>query len=513
MAKTAVIIGSGPAGLTAAYELAQRTDIKPVVIEASDGVGGISRTFEYKGNRVDIGGHRFFTKSDRVLEWWLNLLPLERGADNPNGPDPETEDRVMLIQRRISRIYFLRKFFDYPVNFTLQTLLNLGPAKAARIVLSYLRSLLFPIRNVRNLEQLMINRFGRELYNTFFKSYTEKVWGAPCDKISSEWGVQRIKDLSIAKAALHFLRNLFVRDNSIRQESTSTSLIEYFMYPKFGPGQMWTEAARVVQEKGGEIYFNTRVNGVFTEGNRVTGVRLIDAASGTERMMDADYVFSSMPIADLIATITPTPPEEVREVAAGLQYRDFIAVGLLVKKLKIRNDAPGADKDALIQDTWIYIQEREVQMGRLQIFNNWSRYMIQDPENTVWLGVEYFCNKGDDLWVKTDDDLIRFAVDELAKIDIIEKDDALDGVVLRMSGTYPAYVGAYDRFDVIRSFVDEFENLFLVGRNGMHRYNNQDHSMLTAMTAVDNIINGVASKQNIWDVNLEQEYHEDNARC
>ena len=461
----------------------------PIVFEMSGDVGGISKTVVYKGNRIDLGGHRFFTKSDRVLAWWLKLLPMD---------DPEQRDSVMLVRTRVSRIYFLRAFFEYPITLTPETLFKLGFGKAFRIAFSYLRSLLFPIKPVENIEHLMINRFGRELYNTFFKSYTEKVWGVSCDQISADWGLQRIKDLSIAKAVLHFLTQRFRRGGGIRQKETSTSLIEQFMYPKLGPGQLWEEAARVITDKGGEILFHHRVMAIHAEGARVIGVTAVDQRSGESLSFPADYVFSTMPIKELIHVLDAPVPDEVRRVADGLQYRDLMVVGLLVRRLKI-GDVP---------DTWIYIQEPEVKLGRMQIFNNWSRYMVADPERTLWLGLEYFCNEGDELWRKSNKEFLAFAVDELAAIDIIDKEDVLDGVVLRAPKTYPAYVGAYEQFPVVRAYLDAFENLFLVGRNGMHRYNNQDHSMLTAMTAVDNILAGITGKDNIWDVNTEQEYHE-----
>ncbi len=504
MGKTAIVIGAGPAGITAAYELAHRTDIKPIVLEASGDIGGISKTVEYKGNRIDVGGHRFFTKSARALEWWLKLLPLET---LPGGPDPERDDRVMLVRKRISRIYFLRKFFDYPVTLTPETLFKLGLFKSFKIGLSYLRSAFFPIRDVRNIEQLMINRFGRELYDTFFKSYTEKVWGVPCDQISADWGLQRIKDLSVAKAILHFLVAPFRRSASIRQEDTSTSLIEYFMYPKLGPGQMWNEAAKAMVAKGGEVRLGQHVTGVRTSGTRVTGVVVKDEATGEETYIEADYVFSTMPVRELIAGMEAPVPVDVRRVAEGLQYRDFIEVGLLVRKLNLPDAVGGT-----IPDTWIYVQEPEVRLGRMQLFNNWSRHMVHDPDHTLWLGLEYFCSEGDDLWRKPDAEFLEFAQRELASIDIIDTADVLDGVVLRMKKTYPAYVGTYEQFDIVRAFLDGFENLFPIGRNGMHRYNNQDHSMLTAMTAVDNIVAGIATKDNIWAVNTEQEYHEENGK-
>jgi protoporphyrinogen oxidase len=517
--KKAIIIGAGPAGLTAAYELLTRTDVQPVIVERSDYMGGISRTVRHNGNRIDIGGHRFFSKSDRVMEWWLSRMPLAQNGDGPQQityhgmsrqigekaasaatPEPAS-DRVMLVRNRKSRIYFLRKFFDYPISLTKDTLMKLGLVRVFRVGFSYLRSAIFPLRNVQNLEQFFINRFGRELYRTFFKSYTEKVWGVPCDQISAEWGEQRIKGLSIKKTITHFLRQTFRKSSSITQKKTETSLIERFLYPKFGPGQMWESVAEQVINMGGEIITNCDVAGVHCQGEKVLSITASDK-QGNKRELAGDYFFSTMAIKDLIRAMDMPIPANVKEVSEGLIYRDFITVGLLVRKLKVTEK-----NKKLIEDNWIYIQEPDVLAGRLQIFNNWSPYMVANPDY-VWIGVEYFCYEVDELWKKPDTEMAAFARDELDKIDIIEKEDVLDSVVIHMPKTYPAYFGTYDRFDEIRKFVDNFSNLFLVGRNGMHRYNNQDHSMLTAMLAVDNIIAGRTDKSNLWDVNTEMEYHE-----
>ena len=517
--KQAIIIGAGPAGLTAAYELLHKTDIKPIVFEATQDIGGISKTVNYKGNRIDIGGHRFFSKSDRVMEWWRNIMPLQGapardalcptddGSLSPGGPDPEKDDKVMLVRSRLSRIFFMRKFFDYPISLNLDTVFNLGLIRMGRMGMSYIRARLLPIRQEKSLEDFLINRFGRELYATFFEDYTEKVWGVPCHRIKPEWGAQRIKGLSITKALLHAARGLFKKDASIDQKGTETSLIDRFLYPKFGPGHLWEEVARIVRDKGGEIHLGQRVTGLHTGDGRITAVELTDDATGEVRSQSGDYFFSTMPVKELISAMDTGVPSDVRDVADGLVYRDFMTVGLLLSKLKIGNRTKRQTLNNIVPDNWIYIQEPEVRVGRLQIFNNWSPYMVADPDK-VWIGMEYFCNVGDDLWSKPDEEFARFAADELASIDIIDRRDVLDTVVIRMPNTYPAYFGTYDRFDVIRSFVDSIGNLFLIGRNGMHRYNNQDHSMLTAMTAVENVVNGVEAKDNIWAVNVEQEYHE-----
>ena len=515
--KTAVIIGAGPAGLTAAYELLTRSDVHPVVLEKSSYMGGISRTVNYKGNRIDIGGHRFFSKSDRVMEWWLQHLPMEqreaaRATISYHNMQREvaatpgstlSPDDVMLVRKRKSRIYYLRKFFEYPIQLSLQTLRNLGVLRSLRIMFSYARSMMFPPKVVQTLEQFFIKRFGRELYLTFFKSYTEKVWGVPCDQISAEWGEQRIKGLSIKKAIAHVLRQAFRKRSDVAQKDTETSLIEQFLYPKHGPGQMWETVAKKVIQMGGEIITGFDVRHLHCAHGRVVSVGGVDQ-SGEWREIAGDYFFSTMPVKELIGALDAEVPENVKEVSQGLLYRDFVTVGLLVKKLKIKSE----DRHSkLIEDNWIYIQEPDVMAGRLQIFNNWSPGMVADSE-TVWIGVEYFCYESDDLWKKPDAEMTDFARLELAKIGIIEAEDVLDATVLRMPKTYPAYFGTYSRFHEVREYLDGFANLFLVGRNGMHKYNNQDHSMLTAMVAVDKIIAGNADKAEIWDVNTEMEYHE-----
>nr|WP_246408894.1 NAD(P)/FAD-dependent oxidoreductase [Granulicella aggregans] len=576
MGKTAVIIGAGPAGLTAALELLRRTDIKPIILEASNEIGGISRTIKYKGNRMDIGGHRFFSKSDRVMQWWMDLMPPELAAGGlavpeaeisyqgkrrvvtvpahlteepplrglgPLQHEPEAEqgddayeeaptvgevietvevtpscdpDLVMLIRPRKSRIYYLRKFFDYPIKLTANTLENLGIARTIRVGVSYVKSRFFQIKPEKSLEDFLINRFGRELYLTFFKSYTEKVWGTPCDKISAEWGAQRIKGLSLTTAVKHFLKKTFSAKKptgDLAQKGTDTSLIERFMYPKFGPGQLWEHVADEIIRLGGEIHMNGKVDRIeaipgdkMTHAARqVTAVEIVDNA-GQRQRYEGDYYFSTMPMRELVSAIKMTGydvPHNVQEVSEGLEYRDFITVGLLADRLKVRESDGG-----LLKDTWIYVQEPDVLLGRLQIFNNWSPYLVSDPTK-VWIGLEYFCYETDDLWKMEDEALKRFAIEEVAKIGILDANAVSDGHVVRVPKTYPAYFGTYDRFGELREFTDSFENIFLVGRNGMHKYNNQDHSMLTAMSVVDGLVAGYVDKAALWSINTEQEYHEE----
>jgi len=526
MSKTAIIIGAGPAGLTAAYELVTRTDIKPIIIEQSNDIGGISKTVVYNGNRMDIGGHRFFSKSDIVMKWWQKILPIQ-GSDSKDdirknlsfqkkrtqvkiskgGPNPEKTDKVMLIRNRLSRIFFLRNFFDYPITLNGKTISNLGIIRIIKIGWTYLWVKIFPVKNINSLEDFFISRFGKELYKTFFKDYTEKVWGVPCTKIAADWGAQRIKELSVSRALLHALKSIFKNEKSIEQKNTDTSLIEQFMYPKLGPGQMWETVARIIEEKGGLIIKNSEVVELNIADNQVKELSYLNRTTNIKSKITGDYFFSTMPVKDLLNAMGNIVPSIVKTVGDGLQYRDFITVGLLLNKLKIKNKTKIVTLNGLVPDTWIYIQERDVKIGRLQIFNNWSPYMVADVEK-VWIGLEYFCNEGDELWEKKDDEFIQFAINELQSIDIIDKKEVLDSTLIRMPKTYPAYFGTYSQFNVIRDFTDKIENLFLVGRNGMHKYNNQDHSMLTAITAVDNIISGKKSKENIWSINTEEEYHE-----
>src|SRR6266404_832091 len=512
--RVAVIAGAGPAGLTAALELLRRSDITPIVFETDTQVGGISKTVNYRGNRMDLGGHRFFSKSDWVMRWWQEILPVAEGQTQPSSalrvhyqgqsrdlePEvlaPASSDAVMLVRRRLSRIFYRRRFFDYPLTLNASAVKNLGLVEAFKIGLSYSRAQLKSRSPEITLEDFLINRFGSRLYRTFFKDYTEKVWGVPCEEISAEWGAQRIRGLSVAKAIAHALTGPFRGSSDAAQKGTETSLIERFLYPKFGPGQMWEEVSRRVATLGGAVHLRQRVVALEHVAGKIVSVDVLDETTGAVRRMACDYFLSTLPVKDLVAMLKPED-SRIAQVAANLPYRSFMTAGLLLRTMRGRPTPT---------DNWVYIQEPDVRIGRLQIFNNWSPALVADP-NTVWLGLEYFCDQGDDLWVMEDGEFLNFAGGELEKIGLIDRNDVIGGTVVRVPGAYPAYFGAYRQFGELRNYLDQFSNLYPIGRNGMHRYNNQDHSMLAANAAVNAIAKG-APKEAIWNVNAEESYHEE----
>jgi len=516
-----VIIGAGPAGLTAAHELQRAGHFDVTVVEASDSVGGLSRTVDYRGYRMDLGGHRFFSRSDWVMAWWRQMLPIDPAAladgtavrlgyrsrqrDLDVTPDaPATNGdpgNVLLVRKRLSRIYHRRRYFDYPLRVDFRTIGRLGWWRSAAAGLSYLVAQAFPRRPERHLEDFLVNRFGKRLFEAFFKSYTEKVWGVPCTAISADWGAQRIKGLSLTRAVL----NSVARGLGLARGNAPVSLVEHFLYPRLGPGQLWEEVARRVVASGGKLAMRHRVERIAIEGGRVVAIDVRVAEGEALTSYPCDYAISSMPIRDLIACIDPPPPAAVRDVAARLPYRDFIVVGLVVRRAVPGTPAGGLD---LPPDNWIYIQEPDVRLGRVQIMNNWSLDLVPDP-STAWLGLEYFCAEGDDLWSLDDAALLALAKRELQQIGLVVAADVLDGVVIRVPKAYPAYVGAYAQFGVVRDWLDAIPNLFLVGRNGMHRYNNQDHSMLTAKAAVDAIVAGRSDKAPLWSINVDDDYIEE----
>ena len=478
MKKLVLIIGAGPAGLTAAFELSKDSQFEVVVVEQSSDLGGISKTVNYKGNRIDIGGHRFFSKSKRVMEWWLERLPIS--------------EEGMLIRNRKSSILYKSKYFDYPLNLSFKTLKKLGFVKTLKVGFSFLLSIFKSDKKAINLEEFFIARFGNELYQTFFKNYTEKVWGKKCSEINADWGAQRIKDLSLGKAILSVFKP---KSTDLYQKDTSTSLIEEFLYPKYGPGMMWETVAKQVKENGGKIFKNTQVVGFEMTDNIISKVKF--KQDGDNLSISVDFVISSMPMKFLLRGLKEKISDDSLKIAENLEYRDFIMIGLLFKKDK---------KEP--KDNWIYLHDENIKASRLQIFNNWSPYMVENEQENLWIGLEYFCQESDEIWTLDDQSLFNLAIDDFEKTGITTSSGLLDAIVIRMPKTYPSYTGVYEKFEKLRTEMENFPNLFLIGRNGMHKYNNQDHSMLTAMRVVEKIQSGDTSKADIWEINTEMEYHE-----
>lgn len=520
-----LIIGAGPAGLTAAYELLTNrlpgsssvdNDYEVIVFEESEAMGGISKTVNYNGNRMDMGGHRFFSKVPEVNEWWEKMLPEQAfptyddillGRSMPlakSGPNPEKEDRVMLNRNRVSRIYFNRKFFDYPISLKFETLKNMGFGTTIVVGFSYLKSLIHK-RREDSLEDFYINRFGKKLYSMFFENYTENLWGRNPSEIAPDWGSQRVKGLSII-AILKDVFGKMLPGNKNRK--VETSLIEQFKYPKLGPGQLWDVTAEEIEKLGGKILKNSRVTG-FTknEHNHITA--LTYERDGVTDTMEGDIFISSMPVKDLVGGMNDVP-EDMAAIAAGLPYRDYMTLGVLVPKLNLKNKTKMKTVGNIVPDCWIYVHDRSVKLGRLQIYNNWSPYMIKDLEHTVWVGLEYFCNEGDSLWNMRDEEFTKLAVGEMVKMGLIDNEkQVLDTHAERVKKAYPAYFDTYKDMDKLIDYLNTIDNLYCVGRNGQHRYNNIDHSMCTSFEAVRNIKNGIRGRGNVWSVNTEQEYHEE----
>ncbi|MGE5645943.1 MAG: NAD(P)/FAD-dependent oxidoreductase [Acidobacteriota bacterium] len=462
-----VIIGAGPAGLTAAYELAKK-DVASVVLEKDSIVGGLARTAEYKGYLFDIGGHRFFTKVSLVENMWREVL----GAD-------------FITRPRLSRIYYNSKFFQYPLE-PRNALAGLGLLESARCGFSYVAARLRPEKPETNFEAWVSNRFGKRLYRTFFKTYTEKVWGIPCREIQAEWAAQRIRGLSMTSVIWNAIRP---KQNGNKQDVIKT-LIHEFEYPRRGPGMMWTKTKEAIERRGSEVVFQAPVEKIVWEPGRVTAVH----AGG--RVYQGEHFISSMPIRELIERMEPAPPDYLRAAAADFNYRDFLTVALMVR-----------DKD-LFPDNWIYVHDSKVKVGRIQNYNNWSPEMVPDPETTC-LGLEYFCFEGDGLWSMPDRELVELGKRELAALGLLDPAKVFDGTVLRIEKAYPIYDANYRRgVDAVRRFLKTVPNLQLAGRNGMHRYNNQDHSMLTAMLAARNIL---GARYDLWQVNVDENYHEEGA--
>ncbi len=459
-----IIAGAGPAGLTAAYEACKK-GLNAVVFEKEGEVGGISKTVDFSDYLFDVGGHRFFTKYEEVQKIWNEIL----------GDD-------FLIRPRLSRIYYNNKFFYYPLK-PLNALKNLGLINSVSIVGSYIISQIRPYKDVKNFEEWISNKFGKKLFHIFFKTYTEKVWGIPCTEIQADWAAQRIKSLSLGKAILNSIGFL--------GKGRVTTLIDEFQYPRRGPGQMWNAARELIEKKGGKVKLNTPV--VRFNRKNDTVISLTIQNNGSLQEISGDHFLSTVPLRELVLGIKPDAPVEVLEAAQNLKYRDFFTVGLII------------DKPVIFPDNWIYIHSPEVRVGRIQNFKNWSPEMVPDPKMTT-LGLEYFCFDTDDIWKKGDEALIEMAKEEAVKLKFASRGQIIDGLVIRSPKTYPIYDEGYmERVDIIKSYLEGLKNFQTMGRNGLHRYNNQDHSMLSAMYAIRNIL---GEDHSVWDINIDDEYHE-----
>lgn len=507
MGKNVLIIGAGPAGITAGLELVQQ-GYGVTILEESGTIGGISKTVTHGENRMDMGGHRFFSKDERVMDWWFDLMPMQgSGAmddvllqravkTQEGGPNPEITDEAMLVRNRVSRIYYRQKFFDYPISMSWATIKNMGLFTTIKAGFSYLFSCVVK-KEETNLENFYINRFGKVLYGMFFEGYTEKLWGRHPREISADWGAQRVKGLSIIAIIKDIFGKIFGSKKAVE-----TSLIEEFYYPKFGPGHLWETAGKRITAQGGSILFHKKVDKIETSAGNICTVYAGDEA------FTADYVLSSMPVKDLIEAMQDVPAEPLR-VAKGLPYRDFVTVGLLLDELNLENKTKLKTLGNIVPDCWIYVQDVFVKLGRIQVFNNWSPYMVKNPEQNIWIGLEYFCTEGDAFWNMSEEACTAFAIAELVKMGVInDASQVKDSHREQVKKAYPAYFDTYDEMDTVIDYLNGFENLYCIGRNGQHRYNNMDHSMVTAFEAVKNITTGSKDKSNVWSVNTDEAYHE-----
>ena len=514
--KKVVIIGAGPAGLTAGYELLKKNkdDYEVIILEETNDIGGISKTVRYNGNRMDIGGHRFFSKNKKVMEFWQEIMPIQGmpAYDDKvlkrekklkfGGPDPEQEDKVFLIRDRVSRIYFLNKFFDYPVSLKLKTLRNIGLTRSLKVGFSYIKTIFFK-KKEDSLENFYINRFGKELYSMFFEKYTEKLWGRNPKEIPADWGIQRVKGVSITVVLKDGLKKIF----HIKNKKVETSLIEKFIYPKYGPGQFWEIVAEEFEKLGGKILKNYCVYKFINTDNFIKSIRC--KTLNGEQEVFGDIFISSMPLKNLVLGLEKNLPQNIKEYATGLSFLDFQTVGILVKKINLENKTKIKTLNNIIPDCWIYVHDQNATMLRFQIFNNWSPYLVKEPDKYIWIGLEYTCIEGDEKWNMSDEEFINFAIDEMVQMNIINKEDVIDAHREKIKKAYPTYFDTYSNLGEIIEYIDKYENLYCIGRNGQHRYNNMDHSMVTAFEAVNNIVTNNKNKFNIWNVNTEKEYHEE----
>jgi len=518
MSKNVVIVGAGPAGLTTAYYLLKNTNEKlnVILLEKEAMVGGISKTIDMDGYKIDTGIHRFFTKSDEVEKIWNELLPVQNKPAydellidkqreySKEGSNPENEDKSFLIKDRVTRIYYGKKFYDYPVAINYNTIKNLGFINIIKVGFSYIKSCLIKLPE-DSLENFYINRFGKTLYNMFFKSYTEKVWGLAPKNISADWGAQRVKGLSVGKAILEFFHK---PQDSKKGE---TSLISSFKYPKLGTGQMYEEMKNEIEKMGGKILFNSSIDEFICENNKIKKIKYHN--KNKEKTLNVDILVSSMPIKDLFMQFSGIDiPKNIFDIATNLPYRNFMAVGFLVDDFKLKNKTKIKTLMDVIPDSWIYIHEPSLKVGRLQIFNNWSPYLFKNKEeckDKVMCTLEYFSSDNDVYWNMSDKDFIEFATKEAIELGLFDRKNILKTIRIKIDKAYPAYFGTYKDFDKVKDFLNNIDNLYCIGRNGQHRYNNMDHSILTGIEAAKSIMNNSRNKDIIWKVNTEKDYHEE----
>ncbi len=512
-----LIIGAGPAGLAAAYKLVKSPETEIIIWDKNAQVGGISQTIQNNGWRFDLGPHRFFTKNKEVNDFWEEILPLQGvptqedlrwQKHNPlsqklNAPDPEKDDRVMLSKNRYTRMFFQGKFFDYPLKLNLSNIFKLGLLQGALIFLSYLKTKISPCRPEISLEDFYINRFGKKLYQFFFKDYTEKVWGLPCSQIPKEWGAQRVKDLSLTK----MINDFITKTIGIKPKNQFTSLTAHFSYPKYGAGHFYQTLADDLTKKGVTITLNTKLTELTYVNNQIKKAHGQNKAGQTIETTEISEVISTMPIKDLIASLNPVAPLEISKIAQTLPYRNSIIVAVLYKKLNLKNTSRLKTRADIIPDNWIYVQDSTVKLGRLSIFNNFSEFML---ENRDWplMSLEYFCNDDDILWQQSSAEIIQLAKLELEKTQIANEIDFIEARVVKVEKSYPAYFGAYASFPEIKKYLAGFTNLFPAGRNGQHKYNNMDHSIACGFEAANLILNNQKQHDSLWSINTENEYHE-----